>query len=180
MNMSDQPPMAHPAQNVLGYATPGADGLPDVIPEAEVIIGQGKPPRAIRRFFRKADHAVRYFARSMTRRHSPEMLSDVCLGCGQTSRDYAIQLIWFATAPPRFLEFRLSSEEVKAPFPTIHPICQNCMHHWTARVEQFGTARRWVHWAQKSFWIVLIGWVVLQAVVPLSRFLPTRGRSNMG
>jgi len=130
------------AKAVLSYATPDADGLPEFVPEAEALIDAGKRPKALRKLFKKTRDAVRYFAKSMTRRFDQSHLTKTCVSCGAPDPTMVVQLQWTARAPLKNLEIGISDNAAAFPFTTMHSICPTCMHDWTRRLFRYNWLRR--------------------------------------
>ncbi len=162
---TDQSPTSDPApaQPVLSYATPEADGLPEWHPEAEALIDQRAPLRRLRGCFVKSEDAVRYFAKSMEQRYSPQNAGTTCIACGGPAREWWVVCIWTATGHYRTLTFHLGSEPT-AQFRTCHAICDACRRRWLTRPWLNGFLRvcRWSGWLA----------VAAFAVIILSDFLP--------
>lgn len=111
----------------LAYATPDADGLPEVMPEAEAAIDRCEPLRKIRRHFRNPTQMASYLRRSLGRRFSDETAGTSCVNCGRPT-DQLVDLAWTGRLGAIF-SFRLSSDE---PFDvaTTHALCERCLERW--------------------------------------------------
>ena len=159
---------------VLAYATKDADGLPEWVAEAEALIERRCRPRAIRKSFRNADQAVKYFAKSMRRRFGPDSLGPRCAACGREPASRALQVAWLASCPPRFLEFRVSEKEINAKCETLHALCESCLSDWGRRLTSYSIPRRWLARGMGIITVVFIGLLLLSAVPALSAYVPRR------
>ncbi len=177
--MSADPPKAVP---ILGYATRAADGVPEFHGEAEELLDAGGSPNDLRRYFVQTEDALKYFARSMTRRYAPEMAGKVCCICIQLNEIRILQLKWFADVNRRFFEYHLREENLREYFYTHHAFCDACLNRWTVRLARFAQIRRVLHWLAVSisaawllcamvdrreklplgplFWVVIGAWII--------------------
>ena len=165
-------PLASRAEPVLDYATKDADGLPAWHADAEAVIDQRRRPRAIRRFFRTADEAVRYFAKSMRRRFGPDALGARCASCDVEPAPFALQVAWSATCPPRFLEFRVSEKQIAASFETLHALCEPCLVDWGKRLTGYSFSRRWLSRGIGVLTVLFIGLLLLGWVPAFRAHVP--------
>jgi hypothetical protein len=169
---ADSVPLASRAEPVLDYATRDADGLPTWHADAEAAIAQRCRPRAIRRFFRNVDEAVRYFAKSMRGRYGPDALPARCAACQSQPASFVLQVAWSATCPPRFLEFRLSEKEIAARFDTLHALCETCLSDWGKRLASYSLPRRWLARGMGVVTVVFVGLLLLSWVPAFRAFVP--------
>jgi hypothetical protein len=148
------------ASAVLDYATFDADGLPPWVAEAEARIQQRAKPTSIRPFFRNADQAVKYFAKSMRRRFGLQQIGDVCTACGASHCATAVSAEWKVRIRDKFTTFRLTNKPPEKTFLIYHAICADCFTRWNRsllrrdRIRKTLVALRWV--AIASIWAAIV------------------------
>ncbi|CAN5528840.1 hypothetical protein BH10PLA1_BH10PLA1_04450 [soil metagenome] len=164
--IDSQPKMPDPeniplAAAVLDYATYDADGLPPWVAEAEALIDVRAKPKKLRKFFRNADQAARYFAKSMRRRFAIDRLGDHCVACDAPYCRTAAGVEWIVRMPLKWSEFRLSRKLVEQTFVAYHPMCADCFTPWRKTHARIRLAARVFH---NLRW----GWLVFVIIVAMA------------
>lgn len=153
----------------LSYATPDADGLPEFVPEAEVLLDERQPLSKLRKLFRRAADVPKYVAKSYRRRKAKENAGHACECCGAAA-EWVVPVDWWITMSVS--TFALSRESVPAETRTHHSLCNTCMDRWANRVLRF-SRWRWV--------AIVFGWLWLPAlflnkpIASLLGFAPNHG-----
>jgi hypothetical protein len=143
------------SSNILNYASSDADGLPTCVPEAEEMIDRGSSPKQIRHLFRKTEEAVRYFAKSMSRRYDVAHLEKSCVNCAAQNPRFVAQVIWLATAKFRPFEFRMRGKAFTLA-KTFHPLCYPCAKDYHHRMYRFIYIRHYLPRYQRYIYLGFI------------------------
>jgi len=157
------------ASAVLDYATYDADGLPPWVAPAEELIAARAKPKTIRKFFRKTEEAVKYFAKSMRRRFSLANVGDDCVACGTSPCPTVVGVQWMVRMPLKWKQIKLSNDQPRAKFVTHHAMCPACLERWSRSLARIKTARMAQNIAQ---------WTIFALIILLPRALPRNGAAS--
>lgn len=130
-------PVSEALDEVLDYATPDDDGLPEFHPEAEALIDAGANPLRLRELFPRTEDAARYYAKSMARRFS--VAEQHCEACDAAPAEVVVIVRWQIVFPLRFTEFRWAGNSTPtSTFMTRHGACNACHQRWAGSSRRAG------------------------------------------
>ena len=149
--MSEPPPDNPPPPEVLDYATLDADGLPPFVAEAEALIDAKEKPGKLRRYFVSSALALKYFVKSMQRRHAFASLKGRCECCGASPCPTYVSADWWATIALKSHEWLKFRSPPAARFRTSYVLCEACHIEWV----RLKRRQRTVEWSVVSAFVIL-------------------------
>lgn len=132
---------------LISYATPDTDGLPALVPEAEMLIDEGRGPESFSDLFVTRAAARLYFIKSIERRYDLPTIGTVCVVCGDKA-EYMAVVGWL---------IRISDSEFRK-MTTGHAVCERCMEAWMQRAQR---VNEWRAIVKVAGWTAIVAWLLL-------------------